>query len=112
MNAYAAMTTSDTESESPSDRSDRFYSVELPINELNLLYQFKIWEHASETIFVLIKENSEILSQLQVGKVFNMKYYSTDSVCPTVRLKTQIKQITKNDQGRFKGHYRVGLAIL
>jgi hypothetical protein len=41
-----------------------------------------------------------------------MKYYSSNSGCHAEYLNTQIKDITKNDQGRFKGHCLVGLQIL
>ena len=41
-----------------------------------------------------------------------MKYYTMDSLCPTRDLHTDIKHITKEDQGKFKGHYIVGLSIL
>ena len=89
-----------------------FYSVELLIQELQMLYQFKIWNSSSESMFILVKENSALLEQLKVGTVFKSRYYSTDSVCPTVDLKTQIKQIARNERGRFKGHCLIELAII
>ena len=89
-----------------------FYSVELLIQELNMLYQFKIWNFSSEPMFILVKEGSALLEQLKVGTVFESKYYSTDSLCPTVDLKTQIKQIARDEQGRFKGHCLIELAII
>ena len=89
-----------------------FYSVELLIQELKMLYQFKIWNSASEPMFILVKEDSALLGQLKVGTVFKSKYYSTDSMCPTVDLATQIKQIVRDEQGRFKGYYLIELAII
>jgi len=89
-----------------------FYSVELLIQELKMLYQFKIWNFSSEPMFILVKEGSALLEQLKVGTVFKSKYYSTDAVCPTVDMETQIKQIAKDEQGRFKGHYLIELAII
>ena len=89
-----------------------FYSVELLIQELKMLYQFKIWNSSSEPMFILVKEDSALLDQLKVGTVFKSKYYSTDSVCPTVDLETQIKQIARDEQGRFKGYYLIELAII
>ena len=93
-------------------QEDNFYSVELLIQELKMLYQFKIWNSSSEPMFILVKEDSSLLDQLKVGTVFKSKYYSTDSLCPTVDLETQIKQIARDEQGRFKGHYLIELAIL
>lgn len=89
-----------------------FYSVELLIQELKMLYQFKIWNFSSEPMFIMVKEDSALLDQLKVGTVFKSRYYSTDSVCPTVDLETQIKQISRDEQGRFKGHYLIELAII
>ena len=41
-----------------------------------------------------------------------MKYYTRDTVCPTRNFDTKIEYITKDLEGRFKGHYLVGLEIL
>ncbi len=89
-----------------------FYSVELLSHELQLLYQFKIWNFSSDPMFILVKEGSGFLEQLKVGQVFKSKYYSTDSLCPTVELKTRIAQVVRSDQGRFKGYYVIRLAII
>ena len=89
-----------------------YYSVEFLITDIRLLYQFKIWNSNSDSMFIIVKEDSEILIRLKEGNVFKTKYYSTDSLRPTVDLETQIKEITKDDGGRFKGHYLVGLDIL
>jgi len=93
-------------------QESNFYSVELLIQELKMLYQFKIWNASSEPMFILVKENSALLNQLKVGTVFKSRYYSTDSVCPTVDLETQIKQIARDERGRFKGHYLIELMII
>jgi len=94
------------------EQAANFYSVELLIQELQMLYQFKIWNSSSEPMFILVKENSALLDRLKVGTVFKSRYYSTDSGQPTVDLETQIKQIARNEQGRFKGHYLIELAII
>ena len=91
---------------------NHYYSVEFLINGAKILYQFKLWNSASQSLFIIVKENSEILQQLKEGSIFKAKYYSTDSLCPTVDSKTQIKKVSKDNKGRFKGHYLVGLDIL
>ena len=63
-------------------------------------------------MFIVVKEDSNLLVQLKKGGIFKTRYYSTDALCPTVDLETQIKRIIKNENGRFKGHYQVGLDIL
>ena len=89
-----------------------YYSVEMAVEGLDFLYQFRIWNVASTPMCVLVKEDSDILPRLKVGKRLNMKYYSTGSIHPPEYLETAIRHITKNDHGRFKGHYLVGLEIL
>jgi len=61
---------------------------------------------------VLVKEDSDLLKHLRVGDILDLKYYTTDSSKPIEYLKTEIKHITKDDTGRFKELYLVGLSIL
>jgi len=90
----------------------QYHSVELSIDGLSYLYQFKLWNDSPESMNVIVRESSEVLSCLKVGERFNMKYYSGDFSCTPKHLKTEIRHITKADSGRFKGHYLVGLSIV
>ena len=90
----------------------QYHSVEFSINGLELPYVFKIWNIASMSMCVLVKEDSDILPRLKVGDRLNIKYYSTGSIDPPKYQETAIRYITKGEQGRFKGHYLVGLEIL
>jgi len=103
--------TTDRRSE-PRFPASHYYSVELSTRDLNLSYQFKIWNMASKSMCVLVKEDSEILSRLKVGDVLEMTYYSGSVTQPTEHLKTEIKHITKDEGGKFRGHYLVGISIL
>jgi hypothetical protein len=91
---------------------EEFYSVEIPLDGLEFLHQFKIWNNDSETVFVVVKEESEILPCLRVGDTIKMKYYIMNPAFAPKYLPTKIKHITKEDQGRFKGHVVIGLDIL
>lgn len=91
---------------------DRYYSVEISMDGLEVVYQYGIWSVESTSMFVLVKEDSGILPWLKVGDILNMKYYSTDIVYPFENLDTEIQSITKQDQGRLKGHYLVGFEII
>ena len=112
MSAYAAATRFVERRSEPREVPDQFYSVEFCLDGLGIAYQFKIWNVASRSMCVLVKEDSEILSRLKVGEILNMKYYGHDRVCPTTCLETAIRHITRDDNGRFKGHYLVGLEII
>ena len=91
---------------------DRYYSVEFSLSGCSFVYQFKIWNISTKGICVLVKEDSDLLNHVKVGDILNLKYYPADSSQPGELLETEIKHITKDEQGRFKGVYLVGLSIL
>ena len=91
---------------------NRYYSVEFSLRGCAFVYQFKIWDISSKGMCVLVKEGSDLLNHLKVGDVVNLRYYPADSSQPNELLETEIKHITKDEQGRFKGVYLVGLSIL
>jgi hypothetical protein len=96
----------------PRDIIDKYYSVEFLLKDCAYVYQFKIWNLISKGICVLVKEDSELLKRVKVGDRVKLKYYTTDSLKPVEFLQTEIKHITKDEQGRFKGVYLMGLSIL
>jgi len=112
MQEYAMANTLETKRSEPGKNLDQYYSVEIPIDGLNVTYQFKIWDIESRCLFVLVKEISDILPWLNVGDRFIMKYYSTDSSYPYQNLDTEIHYIIKQDQGRLKGHFLIGFEIM
>ena len=59
-----------------------------------------------------MKEGSDLLNHVKVGDVLNLRYCPVDLSRPSELLKTEIKHITRDEQGRFKGVYLVGLSIL
>ncbi len=90
---------------------DQYYSVEFLIPDAEFIYQFRIWNLSSEGLCVVVKENSDLLKHLSVGDVLNLRYHPVNLADPIVKLKTEIKHITKQEEGRFKGHALVGLFI-
>jgi len=91
---------------------DSYHSVELSIDGMEFSYQFKLYNIASKSMCVVVKEGSEILPRLRVGDTLNMTYYSKDSPYPARSIATAIRHITKSESGRLKGHYLVGLEII
>ena len=91
---------------------DQYYSVEFSVNGSAFVYQFKIWDMSSKGICVLVKEDSGLLNRLKAGDILNLKYYTTDSSRPIEYLETEIRDIAKDENGRFRGLYLVGLSIL
>lgn len=91
---------------------EQYYSVEFSIRDLKLLYQFKIWNSSAESMFIIVKEGSGMLPRLKTGCTYKTKYYTTDTGCPTIDAETRIREITRDEGGRFKGHYLIGLDLL
>lgn len=91
---------------------DKYYSVQFSVKDLGYFYQFKIWDVSSRGMCILVGEDSSVVGHLNVGDVIKMQYYLSDAIGSTEEFETEISHITKNDQGKFKGHYLVGLAIL
>ena len=89
----------------------QYYSVELFIDGFELAYQFKIWDMDSQSMNIIIKEDSAILNRIRPGNHFTSKYYSENRAYPMVELNTKISHITRAVEGKFKGYYIVGLSI-
>ena len=96
----------------PDRNPTTYYSVEIPAPELGVVYQFKVWRTEVKSVFILVKENSGILSCLKEGDRLKIKYYSTDGQCPLQDLDTEIRDIARQEMGRLKGHCIVALEIL
>ncbi len=94
------------------EAAERYYSVQFTTQGLSSHYQFKLWNISSKGMCILVKEDSAVLNHISVGDTLEMTYYLADTQGLHENLKTQIKHITKNDNGRFEGHFMVGLAIL
>lgn len=94
------------------DQFPDYHSVEVPMAELPMAYQFKLWRSDHNSMFLLVKEDSGILQQLKVGNVLPMKYYSSNALARTEIKKTQIGSIINEEQGRFRGHHRIELTII
>ena len=96
----------------PRSLVDQYHCVEFQISSIGSFYQFKIWDISNKGMCILVKETSAVLRHLKVDDVLEMKYYPKQEHASIKGLKTQIRHITKNEHGRFKGHYLVGLSVL
>ena len=91
---------------------EKYHSIELEIPESDYLYQFKIWNLSPTGSCLLVRNDSDVLKKIEVGDVFDMKFYPVDLSQPSEILKTKIIHITPESQGRFRGHHLIGLLIL
>jgi len=96
----------------PREILDRFYSVELLLEDTGLVYQFKLRDVSSKGLCILVKEDSAVLKNLKVNDMLDMKYNPPESPGKSESLKTEIRHITKPEQEAFKGHLFIGLSIV
>jgi len=89
-----------------------YYSVEFPLNATQPVYQFKLRQSVQNTFFLLVKNGSDLVSQLKVGHILPMKYYIEDAMRRIEVRNTQIMEIVNETHGRFRGHYRIELDIM
>lgn len=96
----------------PRTLMDMYYSVEFSFSQQGPVYQFKLRNISSTGLCILVRENSAVMRQLQVGDILDMRYCSPGKPVPVEEIKTQIRHITQDDQGRFKDHFLVGLSVM
>ena len=96
----------------PRVETDKYYSVELIAPGTEFVYQFKIWNLSEQGLCILVRNDSDLLKHLTLGSTLKMQYYLIDVMSRTVRLETEIRHITKQEEGRFSGHTLVGLLVL
>jgi hypothetical protein len=90
---------------------EKLQSVELKLPSLPI-YLFKLKDTSPNGMCFLVKEDSAILEHIEVGQIINLRYHSEDSMKPPEILSSEIKHITKSEEGQYKGHYLVGMMIL
>ena len=93
------------------EQVDQYHSVEVLVKDIGRVYQFKIWNLSAKGMCILVKDDSKVLEHLTVGEVVKMKYYQAEMVDPVKHFETEVKHITKEESGRFKGHHMIGLSI-
>ena len=96
----------------PRSITDQYCSVEFSISEEVSNYLFEIKNMSSFGLCIIVKEGSAILNHLRVGDIMDIKYYQQEKPERPELIKTEIKHITKDDFGRYKGHYFVGLSVV
>jgi hypothetical protein len=90
---------------------ERYHCVEFSVEGLEYTHQFRLWNLDPASAFVLVKQSSDLLTRLRVGDIMKMKYYTKDPLPKTEYMDTAISHITRDDQGKFRGHCLIGLAV-
>lgn len=92
--------------------ASKYSSVEFFIKELSIGYHCKVRDISPKGICIVVKEESPVLNHINVGDQLEMKYYYDQKEAGVELRHTEIKYISKHDEGKFKGHALIGLSIL
>ena len=76
------------------------------------LYQFKLKDLSDKGASLLVKVNSDMMTHLEVGQSLEIKVHSDSQADLNGYYEAKIEHITKNEAGRYKGHYSVGMRLL
>ena len=76
------------------------------------LYQFKIKDISDSGASLLVKEDSAMINHLEVGQSLEIKLHSESQAGLNGYFEAKIKHITKIEEGRYKGHYSIGVRIV
>lgn len=93
-------------------KTDGHLRAEIKLSRNDLGYQFKLQEIDEHHGCFFVNENSAVLNILDVGRVLDMKYWTAERNRLVKYVRAQIKDISRQKQQPFKGHYKVGLSIL
>ena len=93
-------------------KSDSHLRAEIKISSDDIGYQFKLREIDDHHGCFFVSENSSVLKILDIGSVLDMKYWTASKTRTVKYVQAEIKDIIRQNQEPFKGHYRVGLTIL
>jgi hypothetical protein len=102
--------TADNRSE-PRTIPDQYRSVEFFLSKKDPIFQFRVRDISPSGMGILVTEGSMALKYLKVGQVLLMKYNPENPHDSPEQKETEIRHITRVADGRYKGHYLVGLRI-
>jgi hypothetical protein len=89
---------------------EKYYSVQFSLNCMGPVYLFKLRDIPLNGLCILVKEDSSVLKQMEVGDILDMEYNPPESSDPSTLLKTKIT--SKNCHDCFTGHFLVELSII
>jgi hypothetical protein len=92
--------------------ADQYCSVEFSISKGEPNYLFEIKDMSASGLCIIVKEGSAVLNHLKVGDTIDMKYYHPKETERPKLIKAEVKHISKDALGRYKGNYLVGLSVL
>ncbi|MGA8180390.1 MAG: hypothetical protein WB792_10040 [Desulfobacterales bacterium] len=89
---------------------DEYYSVQFFINGQGPGYLFKLRNISSNRPCILVKQDSFVFKELNVGDILDMEYIQPESFGVGTLLKTRIT--SKIPHARYSGHSIVELSVI
>jgi hypothetical protein len=89
---------------------DEFYSVQFFLKGKGIFYEFKLRNTSSNRPCILVKNDSPVFTELQVGDILDMKYNNPESLDASRLFKTQIT--SKKSHDYCTGYSIVELSII
>ena len=89
---------------------DKYYSVHFFLNGKVPSYLFKLRNNSSNKPYILVKHNSSVFKELNVGDILDMEYNQVESMGNGIFFKTLIA--SKNPHDRYIGYSIVELSII
>jgi len=74
--------------------------------------RFKVWHKSPTYLCLLAGHDPSALLEFREGKMLTLVYHGVGSDLPSEHLRTAIRKIKRNDEGKLKGQYLVDLEIL
>jgi len=76
------------------------------------VHQFKFKDISRKGNCFIVKEDSAMLRNLTIGEKLEIGYQNTDGSQSIKIYIAEVRHITKACDGRFKGHYLIGIKII
>ena len=90
----------------------QYHNIEISINGMPPAYMFRLRNIMSTGLGVLVRSDSDLLKQVEIGDVLDVKYNPTEPSEPSEYFKTKIEHITEGIADSPKGHAVMGLSII
>jgi hypothetical protein len=89
---------------------ENYYSVQFFLNGKEPSYLFKLRNNSENKLYILVKQDSSVFRELNVGDILDMEYNHADSFGKGKLFKTLITSKIPHD--RYIGHSMVELSII
>ncbi len=91
--------------------SAQYHNVEISIDGMSPAYVFRLRDISSIGMAVLVREDSGLLSQIEVGQTVTIKYNPAERSNSSEYFETEIRHISKVTEDQYKGHVIMGLSV-